>query len=171
MSVEVSALKRVEFGSRITNTFWLAPSKELLLSTYLGRKTIATFCEKQSPAVQRQLSHVFVIKACGGNFEPCRQWLRAQKATEKATTTLAAIEISFLWRISNFLTSVSWFANIKLFQCSRWVVDYSCHVKNWKIWETRRAILLMLQAYQSLRKRLRSRGIPAKSTAENILHF
>lgn len=96
MSVEVSALKRVEFGSRITNTFWLAPSKESFLSTYLGRKTIATFCEKQSPALQRQLSHVFVIKACGGNFEPCRQWLRAQKATEKATTTLAAIEISFL---------------------------------------------------------------------------
>lgn len=47
--------------------------------------------EKQSPGLQRQLSFVFVRKAFGGDFESCSQWLRAQKATEKATGTLAAI--------------------------------------------------------------------------------
>lgn len=70
----------------------LLQRNQSFLSTYLGRETIATFLyEKQSLGWYKGSPHKSLRKAFGDDFEPCSQYPRAQKATETATATLAAI--------------------------------------------------------------------------------
>lgn len=129
MSAEVSVLKRrAESGSQITDTFCLPPTKEwdsIILINLSGQRNNRHILiwEAITGFVQRQPSHVFEKNFWG--------WVWAlqsvAKSTETATATLAALQISFLRRQSNCLTSVPWFINIKVIKSSRWFIDYSWH--------------------------------------------
>lgn len=112
----------------LTLSGFLLQRNQSFLSTYLGRETIVTFLyENQSLRLYKGSPHMSLRKAFGDDFEPCNQWPSNQKATETATATLAAIQNSFPWRQSNFVTFVPWFTNIKVIKGRRWFVDYSWH--------------------------------------------